>query len=408
MTQVLYVSYDGMTDPLGQSQVLPYLTGLAAAGYRITLISCEKPDRFAKHRPLIKSLTSAAGIDWHPLPYTKSPPVLSTLADVRRMRKAAVRLHKQKRFGLVHCRSYVGSLVGLYLKEKHKVPYLFDMRGFWPDEKVDAGAWNLKNPLYKAVYGYFKQKEKAFVQQADHIISLTHRGVEEMKSWKHVQPRPGSVTVIPCCVDTALFDRTAVTEAERQAMKTELKIREGDAVISYLGSIGTWYMLNEMLDFFSVFKTKVPDARLLFITQDEHERIRSVAAEKGLSPADVLIRGAARKEVPVLLSLCRYSVFFIRPTYSKAASSPTKQGELMAMGMPVICNTGVGDTDGIVNGCQSGVLVNGFAAGAYEAAVDALLTTSFQPQAIRQHAIEYFSLQKGVDKYKEVYRRIVK
>ncbi len=40
--QILYVSYDGMTDPLGQSQVLPYIEGLSKYGYQYTLISCEK------------------------------------------------------------------------------------------------------------------------------------------------------------------------------------------------------------------------------------------------------------------------------------------------------------------------------------------------------------------------------
>src|SRR4051794_20204501 len=45
MTSVLYITYDGLTDPLGRSQVLPYLTGLAERGHRITVLSCEKPER---------------------------------------------------------------------------------------------------------------------------------------------------------------------------------------------------------------------------------------------------------------------------------------------------------------------------------------------------------------------------
>ena len=38
---ILYLSYDGMTDPLGQSQVLPYLAGLSKKGFRFHLISFE-------------------------------------------------------------------------------------------------------------------------------------------------------------------------------------------------------------------------------------------------------------------------------------------------------------------------------------------------------------------------------
>ena len=39
---ILYVSYDGMLEPLGQSQVLAYLERLAD-GYEVNLLSFEKP-----------------------------------------------------------------------------------------------------------------------------------------------------------------------------------------------------------------------------------------------------------------------------------------------------------------------------------------------------------------------------
>ena len=44
--RVLYISYDGMTDPLGQSQVIPYLQGLTGKGYHFSLVSFEKKNRF--------------------------------------------------------------------------------------------------------------------------------------------------------------------------------------------------------------------------------------------------------------------------------------------------------------------------------------------------------------------------
>ena len=43
--KVLYITYDGMTDPLGQSQVLPYLVGLSEKGYKFTILSFEKKER---------------------------------------------------------------------------------------------------------------------------------------------------------------------------------------------------------------------------------------------------------------------------------------------------------------------------------------------------------------------------
>ena len=40
--RVIYISYDGMSDQLGQSQVLPYIEGLSKFGHTFELISFEK------------------------------------------------------------------------------------------------------------------------------------------------------------------------------------------------------------------------------------------------------------------------------------------------------------------------------------------------------------------------------
>ena len=40
--KVLYITYDGLTDPLGQSQILPYLTKIANKNIYIDILSFEK------------------------------------------------------------------------------------------------------------------------------------------------------------------------------------------------------------------------------------------------------------------------------------------------------------------------------------------------------------------------------
>ena len=144
---ILYISYDGMTDPLGQSQVLPYISGLSKHGYNFTLISCEKPERFENNKAVIEKICSENGIDWRPLTYHKSPPILSTIWDVNQIQKLAYRLEEEKSFSLVHSRGYISALIGLGLKRRYGVKFLFDMRGLWADEKVDAGAWRLDHPI---------------------------------------------------------------------------------------------------------------------------------------------------------------------------------------------------------------------------------------------------------------------
>ena len=146
---VLYLSYDGMTDPLGQSQVLPYIIKLSKYNYNFTLISFEKKDIFFKNKTIIEEMCNDNSIDWQPFFYSKNPPILSTLWDIFRMYNRAKTLYEKKHFQLIHCRSYITSLIGLRFKKKYNIKFIFDMRGFWADERVDGNLWSLKNPIFK-------------------------------------------------------------------------------------------------------------------------------------------------------------------------------------------------------------------------------------------------------------------
>ena len=139
---ILYITYDGLTDPLGQSQVLPYIKGLCKQGYKFTILSFEKKERQLAVGDIIQQLCNEDNIDWHPVVFHTTPPIIAKIYDRWKMKYTALKLHAKKKFSLVHCRSYPASEVGLYFTAKYKVPFLFDMRGFWPDEKIDSGHWN--------------------------------------------------------------------------------------------------------------------------------------------------------------------------------------------------------------------------------------------------------------------------
>ena len=159
---VLYLSYDGLTDGLGRSQVLPYIFGLREPGHTFTVVSFEKEVPFGKEENTIQKLVAEAGVKWVPLKYTPSPPVISTIYDVYQLRKTVEQLHNKTPFDIIHCRSYITSLAGLRMKRKHGVKFVFDMRAFYADERVDGKIWNLNNPIFKLVYDFFKRKEAEF------------------------------------------------------------------------------------------------------------------------------------------------------------------------------------------------------------------------------------------------------
>jgi len=149
--KILYITYDGLTDPLGQSQVLPYIIELSKLGYRFTILSFEKKKRFNAEKNIIKKITDEHSINWVPLFFTSRPPLISKMYDRWHLNRKAFQLHRKERFEMVHCRSYIASEAGLQLKKKKGVKFLFDMRGFWADERVDNGQWDLKKIFYKKV-----------------------------------------------------------------------------------------------------------------------------------------------------------------------------------------------------------------------------------------------------------------
>jgi len=399
---ILYLSYDGMTDPLGQSQVLPYIIGLTKEGYSFHLVSFEKPDRYLQNRTTIEAICKEHNIDWRPLKYTKRPPLLSTVWDVFKMKKVAIELHKKHSLSLIHCRSYISALIGLSFKRNYKVPFLFDMRGFWADERVDGGLWNLKNPIYKKVYQYFKRKEVQFFKESDHVVSLTSNGKKEILTWKGLGFLEEKISVIPCCVDTNKFNPALIDAQELDNLRQKLNIKSNQYVLGYVGSIGTWYMLDEMLTFFKRNTESKMNPLFLFISKEDPQFIINRAKSIGLDEKSILVTSAMHHEVPLFMSLFTCSIFFILPAYSKKASSPTKQGELMSMGIPLICNDGVGDTGDIVREYNAGCVV------AENSIHDFIIEDiEFDRKNTMLGAKKYFGLDYGVATFLKVYNKIM-
>jgi glycosyltransferase involved in cell wall biosynthesis len=392
---VLFISYDGMTDPLGQSQVIPYLQGLVKKGYKIHLLSCEKQNNFKLHEKKIRTILLDSGIEWEPIFYTKYPPVLSTFWDVLKLKRKAFRLHVQESFDVVHCRSYIAALVGQVLKEKFKIKFIFDIRGFWADERVDGGLWDTKNPVFKFLYFFFKRKEKQFFEIADAVVTLTNASKNYILNSFDVT---SNITVIPCAADLNLFKPQKL--AVRDEYRKKLNVAD-DFVLLYLGSVGTWYLLDEMLDFFTVLKKKNASAKFVFISGDDSTTIINKAKSKGIIETDIIVKSSARTEVPKWISIADLSVFFIKDCFSKMASSPTKHGELLGVNVPVICND-IGDLKEVISFKDSGLLTEGFDVESYQKSID---TINLSPDAVKSKLTSehFYSLENGIKKYQQVY-----
>jgi len=396
-----------MTDPLGQSQVIPYLEGLTKYGYRFTILSCEKPEKYTLHKDEIESLLEKKPIKWVPIKYHKKPAALSTVYDIYQLKKKSKKLHAKEKFDLVHTRAGIPALVGLWMKKKYGIKFINDIREFYSDSRIEGGMWNTDKFLYKKIYLFFKQKEKEEIILSDGIVCLTQAAENIIKYWPEYKNEI-PLQVIPCSVDTKLFDPEKIDNSQRIKLKNELKIKDEDFIFCYLGSVGSWYLTDEMMHFFKIISGKIPNAKFLFISPGEHKTIIATANKFGLNENKLIIKKANRNEVPALLSLCRYSVFFIKPCYSKQSSSPTKHGEIMAMGIPVITNSGVGDVDEIVEKYHSGIVLNELNESEFKSIVEVISKgNNFDRNEIRKGAKEFYNLDNAIEKYREIYNQVL-
>lgn len=404
---ILFISYDGMTDPLGQSQVIPYLQGLSKHGYNIFLLSCEKKSAFEKNKELVAKLLEAANINWTFISYTRKPPVLSTLIDIRKLKSTAKEIHLLNNIDMVHTRPGIPSLVGLWMKKKWGIRFLNDIREFYADSRVDGGMWDTRKFLYKKIYHFFKRQEAEEIRESDGIVCLTHAAekiIQQLPEYKKGTP----LSVIPCSVDLDLFNADNIDKVIVEKYKTDLDIRPSDFILSYLGSIGGWYLTAEMMQFCKILSDEIANAKILFISPHRHEQIIDAASKYGLAADKIITVHAARTEVPALLSLSSYSLFFIKPCYSKLSSSPTKHGEIMAMGIPVITNSGVGDVKEIVEKYEAGFVAKNFSTSEFTEIVNSISDkTKFVHDLIRQGALEVYSLPQAVTAYLNIYNQIL-
>lgn len=393
----IYLSYDGLCDPVGASQILPYIKGLSKNGVRFFVISFEKPDRLAEGRQRVQTELNESGILWLPFGYTKRPPVLSTMFDLRKMKKAAKQICNENKVDFIHARSYISGLAARHIFKKKQIPFLFDMRGFWADERIDGGLWSLRNPVYKAIYRFFKRKEKQMLADASRVVSLTFAGKEVMTSDWGVDA--SKIHVIPCAADYSHFARPESAVLDEARAKYSLPQVAGKTLM-YTGSTGTWYMLREMADFYGVFRNRFPESRFVLCVNEVNEAVEEI--QKQFPNEAIVFKRVSRNEMPQMLSLADFSIMFIKPAFSKKASSPIKLAESLAVGVPAICNAGVGDL-GSVEDDGFGLLIRDFNEEAYSVICEKIAVSQFNSDNLRNASAEMYELNNNIARYQELY-----
>lgn len=381
--RIAYLSYNSLAAPLVQSQVLPYLRQLVKQGHEFLLLTFERSNKKRS-----QGVNIASGIDWMPINQSEFGPFV--VLSMRRAMQTVLRMHASSPFDLIHARSYLPAMVARRCAERLGVPWIFDMRGFWVDEKV------MKGSLRKGgvVYRWLKREELKLLRGSAAIVSLTHRAIPRIEEWIIPETLP-PIVVIPTCADLQRFKPLPGNRAHIQKL-----------IFGYVGSLGSGYEGGTVRAFLSSALDRHPSAEVLIVTQSKPVPIQDLELK---FPGRIFVRSADYSDMPNLVASMSVGLSFVTPDPSKDASCPTKLGEYLACGIPVVSNRGIGDTEELISLHKVGVLCSDERE--FDLAFAELDEMMAKPEKLRnrcrQCAKSVFSVEHGVRKYDALYREIV-
>jgi glycosyltransferase involved in cell wall biosynthesis len=365
-----YLSHDALTEGVGASQVLAYVERMPARGVDVILHSFEK-------EPIGDDLAArveATGITWIRHEFGRFGPsggIGRVLRGARAIRGA----------DLVHARADLAAASAVLGRPRR---WIWDCRALFADQRLALGTLRSGSAEHRALGAI----QRAASRQSDAIITLTDRVVPVLAE-RHGPRVAPKTTVITTCVDTQRFALTPMPPTEPLRMLLA-------------GTINAYYDVPLMARLVEEVRRRT-SVELVVASppttawDDVIDSLSPVRLTR--SPADM---PPLVSESHVGLSVCRDDA-----GVSLTAAMPTKIGEFLSAGRPVIVNAGLGDAGALVQHHRCGVVVGGVRS--IEDAADdllALLADPELPARCRALAEEHFDLDRAVDRLVATYRKV--
>lgn len=393
--KIMYVSYNGATEPLFQSQGMPYIMRASKSGYDFFLLTFELGKNTRKDDKVFLKMTdmfSKAGIFWSHLRFHRRPAFIAKTYDLLAGIFSSFVAVIKFRPDVIQARGIFSALIALPVSFAVRRPFIFDTRSNLSEAYAISGRWKRGGLASRLI----SMLERRCIKSSAAVIVETtdHRADVERFLSENNMKKP--LEVIPCCVDLDRFKDAG--KAERHG---------SEFVIAYLGSLSGWYCLKETISFFAEMRRVVPESKMIFLTKDDPEAILKYVRENALPGDSVKIFSLTPDMVPDRLAASTAGIVFKYPN-QRLSSFPVKVGEYLASGIPVIINKGMGDVEDFILSNRVGAIIDGFDNVALRKGVAEVLSLAGE-RDIRERclsAAEKLSARIGALKYMKIYEVI--
>lgn len=396
---LLYLTADGLLEPLGFSQVVRVVEGLARRGWPYRLFSLEKEANLS-HESRVRDLRErleGVGVEWRFAPYLNDGSASAAARNEAALVEAATGTPKVLGG---HARAYHGAVAAFGAWLSAGRPYLFDARSYWFDERLEEGRW-FTTPIR---LGIARGVEHQLFAQAAAVVTLTELQANDVRAGRFGPSRHKAVQCITTCADFEDFTRRPASDCLRVPEAVRARLR-GKRVLGIIGSINRSYLVDETLALAAAVLRRDEAAHLLILSGQREEYARRLAAA-GIAPARFSLTRADHEAMPEWLSFIHWGMLLLNPgSPAKRASMPTKLAEFLASGVRPVqfgCNTEVSDW---VRSTGSGFVLPDVRPETLDSAAERIVSTELDGQVTQRArglAAPHFSLQSGLEKYEQV------
>lgn len=336
MTTIFVFAYYSYKDPVFQSAVLAYLQVLKSPHLRFIILTWEQGqfriDKTEKRQ--LREALLESNIVWHNTTWHSGRfKLLKKAFDLVKGVVLSGFLIAKYRAKTIYSEGFPGAIIGHYLSILTRTPHVIHTFEPHADYMMESGVWRKNSWEYKLL----TLLEMRIAKRAERIITATRAYKEVLKS------RLGrdNIAVVPSCVDTNHYKFDI---RKRDEIRQDLGIHDNQIVVVYLGKVGGMYMDDEIFQFFNYCLRLKNDNFFFFLfTNEELARITCDLNRFEIPLTKVLVKHLAKPEVPAYLSAADIGFCGIRPTPSRRYSSPIKNGEYWACGLPVLVPHGISD-----------------------------------------------------------------
>lgn len=384
MKKAIFLSYDGILEPLGYSQILSYLKYISK-NYKIIIISVEKKNdlKNIKHLKKIENFLFENNIIWFHIDYSSSK--LGKFILLIELFIKTLYILKKENVKIIHARSYISGTVTYFLKIFKNFFFIFDIRGFWIEERVEWNLWKKKSLKYK----FFKFFEDKIFKKSNSIVTLTQdaKNIILKKNIKNIK-----ISVIPTCVN---LDKKKI-----------IKKNSNFITFTHLGAIGTRYNFDAYLNIVD----KIQQTKKNFvcvINKGEHSYIRQKIKNYNLTKENYSIKYIPPYEIDNAITASNFGVFFPVSGFYLNGYFPTKLGEFLSNGIPIITCRINNHVDNIIKENNIGIIIENIDFIDYEVLnkkIYMILNDAEISQRCKSVANKYFNIKFAIEKYLDIYK----